>query len=130
MLVIGGLRRVHVRGLCPYFAVKMKQQNRDTTQLIIATHSERVIRTARREDLRLLSGELHTVPKLRSLIGTLQLSNVDLVQAQLAERILYVEGEDGPGDITGLVKSAGTSPAPVPGGAVLETCGRGQVEDG
>ena len=62
-------------------------------QLIIATHSERVIREARVEDLRLLAGGLYKIQHAPRLVDVLHLDNVDLLQAQQVGRILYVEGK-------------------------------------
>lgn len=61
-------------------------------QLIIATHSERVIGEARPEVLRLLSDRLHQIKQPKRLVDTLHLNNVELVMARQLGRILYVEG--------------------------------------
>ncbi len=61
-------------------------------QLIIATHSERLIRQARPDVLRLLSGRLYQIEQPQRLVDTLRLDNVELVMAQQLGRILYVEG--------------------------------------
>ncbi len=62
-------------------------------QLIIATHSERVIGEARPDVLRLLSDRLYQIKQPRLLVDTLHLDNVELVMAQQLGRILYVEGK-------------------------------------
>ena len=68
---------------------------RSQSQLIVATHSERVIEEARDGDLRWLAGELQHVPKPQSrrLIDALQLRNTDLLHAEQVKRILYLEGK-------------------------------------
>lgn len=62
-------------------------------QLIIATHSERMIREARTEDLRLLSGKLYEIQKTQGPVGVPRLSNSVLLEAHHKKRILYLEGE-------------------------------------
>ena len=62
-------------------------------QLIIATHSERVIREAQPDVLRLLSDGLYQIGQPQRLVDTLRLDNVELVMAQQFRRILYVEGK-------------------------------------
>lgn len=62
-------------------------------QLIMATHSERVIRGARVNVLRLLSDKLYRIEQPRQLVDTLELDQVDLVLAQQLKRVLYVEGK-------------------------------------
>ena len=62
-------------------------------QLIIATHSERVIREAQVDVLRLLSDRLYQIEQPQQLIDTLELDHVELVMAQQLKRILYVEGK-------------------------------------
>lgn len=61
-------------------------------QLIIATHSERVIRQARPDVLRLLSDRLYQIEQRQRLVDTLRIDNVELVMAQQFGRVLYVEG--------------------------------------
>ncbi len=62
-------------------------------QLIIATHSERVIREARVDVLRLLSDGLYEVGQTQQLLDILRLDHVELVMARQLKRILYVEGK-------------------------------------
>ena len=62
-------------------------------QLIIATHSERVIREARSDVLRLLSDRLYQIERPQQLVDILQLDNVELVMARQLGRLLYVEGK-------------------------------------
>jgi len=62
-------------------------------QLIIATQSERVIKEARPDVLRLLSDRLYPIEQQTRLVDTLHLDNVELVLARQLGRILYVEGK-------------------------------------
>ncbi len=65
------------------------------TQLIVATHSERLIDTVADSDigaLRVLSGSLREVPDKKNLTDTLELEHVDIYLAQTEPGILYVEG--------------------------------------
>ncbi len=64
------------------------------SQLIIATHSERIINAAADADinnLRLLAGHLRAVPNKHKLVDTLELENVEIVLAQTAPGVLYTE---------------------------------------
>ncbi len=72
--------------LCEY-----TRQNR--SQLIIATHSERLINAADQDNLRLLANELKKV-KNKKLKDTLYLENTEimLAETETKPRILYVEG--------------------------------------
>ncbi len=65
------------------------------TQLIIATHSERLINATANTDinnLRLLAGNLRKIPDKRRLVDTLFLENVEILLANTEPRILYIEG--------------------------------------
>lgn len=65
------------------------------TQLIIATHSVRLIDSVADSDLgalRILSGNLREVPNKKNLTDTMLLEHVDIYLAQTEPRILYVEG--------------------------------------
>ena len=65
------------------------------SQLIIATHSERIINAAADADinnLRLLADHLREVPNKHKLVDTLELENVDIVLAQTVPGMLYTEG--------------------------------------
>lgn len=70
-----------------------KRARRHDWQLIMATHSERVIREARVDVLRLLSDRLYRIEQPQQLVDTLELDHVELVMAQHLKRILYVEGK-------------------------------------
>lgn len=72
------------RKLCEY-----THQNR--SQLIIATHSERLINTADQDNLRLLAGELRKVNKGK-LKDTLHLENTEIMLAETERKVLYIEG--------------------------------------
>lgn len=63
------------------------------SQLIIATHSERLIEAADGENLRLLTSELRKVGDKRKLTDTLYLENKDIILAGSEPGILYVEGK-------------------------------------
>ena len=63
------------------------------SQLIIATHSERLIDVADEESLRLLAGELRRVGDKRKLRETLSLENTEIVLAETEPGILYAEGK-------------------------------------
>ena len=63
------------------------------SQLIIATHSERLIDVADEESLRLLAGELRRVGDKRKLRETLSLENIEIVLAETEPGILYAEGK-------------------------------------
>ncbi len=69
-----------------------ERAKRNGWQLIIATHSEQIIRNAQPKDLRILAEELYKIPKVQSLVESLRLDNFDLMLAKQVERILYVEG--------------------------------------
>ena len=65
------------------------------SQLIIATHSERLINAAvdaNVNSLRLLAGHLKIVPDKRKLADTLELENEEIVLAQTEPGMLYAEG--------------------------------------
>ena len=66
------------------------RQNR--SQLIIATHSERLINAADEENLRLLAGKLRKVNHKRKLKDTLYLENIEIMLAGTEPGILYIEG--------------------------------------
>ena len=66
------------------------RQNR--SQLIISTHSERIINVADIDNLRLLSGELRKINDKRKLTDTLYLENIDILLSETEPGILYVEG--------------------------------------
>ena len=66
------------------------RQNR--SQLIIATHSERLIDAAEQDDLRLLANELRKVNNKKKLPETLYLENTEIMLAETEPRILYIEG--------------------------------------
>ena len=72
------------RKLCEY-----NRQNR--SQLIIATHSERLINAADQDNLRLLANELRPVNKGK-LSDTLHLENTEIMLAETEPGILYIEG--------------------------------------
>ena len=72
-----------------------KYARENSTQMIVATHSERLINIVAETDidsLRLLAGDLKEVPDKKLLIDTLELDNVDIVLARTEPGILYVEG--------------------------------------
>lgn len=62
------------------------------SQLIIATHSERLIDAAEQDDLRLLAGELRKVNNKQKLPETLYLENTEIMLAETEPGILYIEG--------------------------------------
>ena len=62
------------------------------SQLIIATHSERLINAATESDLRLLADGLHKIPDKRKLVYTLELENAEILLAKTEPGILYTEG--------------------------------------
>ena len=62
------------------------------SQLIIATHSERLINAATQDNLRLLTGELRKVNNGRKLGDTLHLENTEILLAETEPGILYIEG--------------------------------------
>ena len=65
----------------------------NSSQLVIATHSERIIDAADKEDLRLLAGELRKVSDKRKVKRTLYLENTEILLAETKRKILYVEGK-------------------------------------
>ena len=73
------------RKLCEY-----TRQNR--SQLIIATHSERLINAAAQDNLRLLADELREVNDKRKLKDTLHLENTQIMLAETEPGVLYIEG--------------------------------------
>ena len=82
------------------------------SQLIIATHSERIINAAADKDrnsLRLLAGELKEVPDKSKLIDTLRLETVEIVQAQTSPRMLYTEGSSDVDILRGMGQCFGAS---------------------
>jgi len=66
---------------------------RHNSQLIIATHSERLINTVNTNDLRVLGSELFAITDKRKLSDTLYLDNIDICNAQTEPGILYIEGQ-------------------------------------
>ena len=64
-----------------------------SSQLVIATHSERLIDAADKENLRLLAGELRKVNDKRKVKRTLSLDNTEILLAETERKILYVEGK-------------------------------------
>ena len=62
------------------------------SQLIIATHSERLIKAANSESLRLLAGEMRKVKDKRKLPDTMRLEQTDIMLAETEPGILYIEG--------------------------------------
>ena len=62
------------------------------SQLIIATHSERLIRAAGADSLRLLTGEIRRVKDKRKLPDTMRLEQTDILLAETEPGILYIEG--------------------------------------
>ncbi len=64
-----------------------------SSQLVIATHSERLIDAADKEALRLLAGELRKVSDKRKVKRTLSLDNTEILLAETERKILYVEGK-------------------------------------
>lgn len=70
-----------------------ERARREGWQLIVATHSERLIRSASVATLRLLAGGLRSVRQARGLVDTLHLDNMDLLLAQQVGRVLYLEGK-------------------------------------
>ena len=65
---------------------------RSRSQLIVATHSERLINAADHDNLRLLSGELRQIKDKRRLRDTLYLENIEIMLAETEPGILYIEG--------------------------------------
>ncbi len=64
------------------------------SQLVIATHSGHLLNEVEEDDLRVLTSQagLRKI-KVKSLIGTMDLENADIIQASTEEKILYVEGK-------------------------------------
>lgn len=74
-----------------YYSLRqLARQNR--SQLILATHSERLINAADQDNLRLLAGELRKVKDKRKLPDTLYLENTEVMLAETEPGILYIEG--------------------------------------
>ena len=74
-----------------YYSLRqLARQNR--SQLILATHSERLIDAADQDNLRLLAGELRKVKDKRKLPDTLHLENTEIMLAETELGILYIEG--------------------------------------
>ena len=69
------------------------------SQLVVATHSEEIIRHAEWEHLRLLWGGLQLLPENKRIGNELRLENEKLMLAATEPGILYVEGES---DLGGL----------------------------
>ncbi len=69
-----------------------KHVRQNNAQLIIATHSQRLINTVQKDDLRVLGHELYKITDKRSVSDTLYLENVDICDAQTESGILYIEG--------------------------------------
>ena len=67
---------------------------RDKFQVIVATHSERLIREAKMSDLRLLDahGNLQEIPHKSRVLVSLALDQLEIVEALRERRILYLEG--------------------------------------
>lgn len=63
------------------------------SQLIIATHSEKLINAVDQESLRLLTkaGRMQKIPS-NKLIQTMKIENTEIVLAETSPRILFVEG--------------------------------------
>ena len=72
-------------GLCKFAA-------KHDSQLIISTHSERLIDAVRAETLRVLGQGLHPIRSKGALRGALRLENSEIVLAHTKPKILYVEG--------------------------------------
>jgi len=65
----------------------------NNSQLIIATHSERLINATSETHLRLISNEMYSVADKRKMLDTLFLENVEIYLANVEPGILYVEGQ-------------------------------------
>jgi len=65
----------------------------NNAQLIIATHSERLINATSKNHLRLISNEMYSVADKRKMLDTLFLENVEIYLANVEPGILYVEGQ-------------------------------------
>ena len=85
----------------------IKRAQRDKFQIIVATHSECLIREAETSHLRLLDahGHLRQVPSKYRVLASLELDQVEIVEALRERRLLYLEG---PSDIQILRSWAGT----------------------
>ena len=73
----------------------LRRARRDRFQMIVATHSECLVReAARASDLRLFDarGDLRKVPDSRRVLATLALDQVEIVEALRERRLLYLEG--------------------------------------
>ncbi|MCY4226024.1 MAG: AAA family ATPase [Bacteroidetes bacterium] len=62
-------------------------------QLIIATHSERLIKETNLHDLRVLSAGLNKISDEQTVIESLYLNNLDIIMAQQFGCVLYLEGK-------------------------------------
>ena len=84
----------------------LKRAQQDEFQVIVATHSERLIREAEESDLRLLDahGRLQEVPNKKRVLASLELDQLEIVEALRERRLLYLEG---PTDIQLLRSWAG-----------------------
>ena len=69
------------------------RSNRHGQQLIIATHSERLIKEAHLNDLRVLSTGLTKISDEQTVIESLYLNNMDIIMAQQLGCVLYLEGK-------------------------------------
>ncbi len=65
---------------------------KNKSQLIIATHSEQLINTAKLADLRVLGTDVQIVKKRQSLVGIMDLENLDILLAATEPGLLFVEG--------------------------------------
>lgn len=83
-----------------------RRAQQDKFQVIVATHSERLIREAEVSSLRLLDahGHLQEVPNTHRVLSSLELDQVEIVEALRERRLLYLEG---PTDIQLLRSWAG-----------------------
>ncbi len=75
-----------------YNLLKHAQEN--ASQLIIATHSERLINAAKLDNLRSLGTNLEKISNQKQLRDTLHLENIDILLAKDESKILYVEGSN------------------------------------
>ena len=89
------------------FRSLLERAEQDKFQVIVATHSECLIREAETSDLRLLDahGHLQKVPNKHRVLASLELDQVEIVEALRERRLLYLEG---PTDIQLLRSWAGT----------------------
>ncbi len=63
------------------------------SQIVMATHSEVIVRTAELKDLRLLWGGLREMPKNKRVDDVMRLDNAKLMLAETTLGVLYVEDE-------------------------------------